>query len=181
MSPLSARLEYADEQRAHHHSCKTSAPAAAFSALRPLRTVSLANHPSLGSIGIGGERTFPGKWSSLTNMRNKGGSRPSSEGGREGRWRTRGERKAFNSARRESYNKFRRRIASFRHPLPSGTFFPSFFGNVLSAGGRSLSLSSPTILATRAHRNAHQQNGGAAFPPFSFLLSCDGSECFFAV
>ena len=68
-------------------------------------------HPSFPSIGIGGERTFPGKQSSLTH---KGGSPPPSEGGSEGLLMA--QERGF-QFRQESCNKFWRRIASFRHPL----------------------------------------------------------------
>ena len=114
--------------------------------VKPLRLRgSTANRAPFPSIGTGGERTFPGKWSSLTNMRNKEGPRPPSSEGRSTAYEEeRGRQRGF-QFRQESCNKFRRRIASFRHPLPSGTFFPSFFGNVLSAGGRSLSRSSPHL------------------------------------
>ena len=113
--------------------------------VKPLRLRgSTANRAPFPSIGTGGERTFPGKWSSLTNMRNKEGPRPPSSEGRSTAYEEeRGRQRGF-QFRQESCNKFRRRIASFRHPLPSGTFFPSF-GNVLSAGGRSLSRSSPHL------------------------------------
>ena len=111
MSPLptrssdSARLEYVDEQQAHHHSCKTSDSAAALAVPVPSTTSILPLDRNWG------ERTFPGKQSSLTH---RGGSPPPSEGGSEGLLMA--QERGF-QFRQESCNKFWRRIASFRHPL----------------------------------------------------------------
>ena len=135
--------------------------------VKPLRLRdSTANRAPFPSIGTGGERTFPGKWSSLTNMRNKGGPRPPSSEGRSTAYEEeRGRQRGF-QFRQESCNKFRRRIASFRHPLPAPSFPPSvmFF---LQAADPSLARPPPHWQPERIETLI---NKTAAAAPLSLIL-----------
>ena len=118
-------------------------------------------------------------------MRNKGGPH-AVIGGREGGGRVDGwrrqerERLSIPPAERERERERERAVINFGDELlrfdtpffPSfdaGTFLPSLppsVGNVLATGG----APDRSLVATRAHRNAHQQNGGGdgLLPPLLF-------------
>lgn len=149
--------------------------------VKPLRLRgSTANRAPFPSIGTGGERTFPGKWSSLTNMRNKGGPRPPSSEGRSTAPEREGDREAFNSARRAVIN-FGDELLRFDTPfLPAPSFPPSvmFF---LQAADPSLARPPPHWQPERIETLI---NKTAAVPPLSpdpFPFLVMAASAFFAV